>query len=106
MLRANGLALGGSLDNAIVMDEYRVLNQDGLRYSDEFVKHKVLDAVGDLYLVGHPLLAAFSAYKSGHELNNKLLRAVLADRTAWSIVTYERNDPVPSSVARVFALAT
>ena len=74
-LRAQGLALGGSLDNAIVMDEYRVLNADGLRMPDEFVRHKVLDAIGDLYLAGHPLLAAFSAHKSGHALNNQLLRA-------------------------------
>jgi UDP-3-O-[3-hydroxymyristoyl] N-acetylglucosamine deacetylase len=106
MLRANGLALGGSLDNAIVMDEYRVLNQDGLRYSDEFVKHKVLDAVGDLYLVGHPILAAFSAHKSGHELNNKLLRATLADRTAWAIQTFDRIEDAPSGVKRRFTLAS
>ena len=102
-LRANGLALGGSLDNAIVMDEYRVLNQDGLRYGDEFVKHKVLDAIGDLYLIGHPLLAAFSAHKSGHELNNKLLRAVLADRTSWALATFARELDAPASIARVFA---
>ena len=78
-LRDQGLALGGSLENAIVMDEYRVLNADGLRYGNEFVKHKLLDAIGDLYLIGHPLLAEFSAHKSGHAMNNKLLRAVLAD---------------------------
>ena len=78
-MREQGLALGGSLENAIVMDEYRVLNADGLRYADEFVKHKVLDAIGDLYLLGHPLLGAFSAHKSGHALNNTLLRALLAD---------------------------
>ena len=82
-MRSQGLALGGSLEYAIVMDEYRVLNADGLRYGDEFVKHKVLDAVGDLYLLGHPLLGAFSAHKSGHALNNKLLRALMADKTAW-----------------------
>lgn len=105
LLRANGLALGGSLDNAIVMDEYRVLNQDGLRYTDEFVKHKVLDAIGDLYLVGQPLLAAFSAHKSGHELNNKLLRATLADRTAWTSQTFERIEDAPRSITRVFAPA-
>ena len=76
-MRAQGLALGGSLDNAIVMDEYRVLNSDGLRYDDEFVKHKVLDAIGDLYLLGHPLIGAFTGYKSGHALNNQLLRRLL-----------------------------
>src|SRR5687768_15079716 len=82
-LRSHGLALGGSLDNAIVLDEYRVLNSDGLRYADEFVKHKVLDAIGDLYLVGNPLIGAFSAHKSGHGLNNRLLRATLAEVDAW-----------------------
>ena len=102
-MRSQGLALGGSLENAIVMDEYRVLNADGLRYGDEFVKHKVLDAVGDLYLLGHPLLGAFSAHKSGHALNNKLLRALLADRTAWEMVTFERIEEAPASVARLFA---
>jgi UDP-3-O-[3-hydroxymyristoyl] N-acetylglucosamine deacetylase len=102
-MRAQGLALGGSLDNAIVMDEYRVLNSDGLRYRDEFVKHKVLDAVGDLYLLGHPLLGAFSAHKSGHALNNKLLRALLADKSAWEIATFERIEDAPASVARLFA---
>ena len=78
-LRARNLALGGSLDNAIVLDEYRVLNEDGLRYEDEFVKHKILDAIGDLYLLGHSLIGEFSGHKSGHALNNKLLRALLAD---------------------------
>ncbi len=102
-MRSQGLALGGSLDNAIVMDEYRVLNADGLRYGDEFVKHKVLDAVGDLYLLGHPLLGAFSAHKSGHALNNKLLRALLADSTAWEMVSFERIEEAPASVARLFA---
>ena len=82
-LRANGLALGGSLDNAIVMDEFRVLNSDGLRYEDEFVKHKVLDAIGDLYILGHPIIGAFYAHKSGHALNNQLLRALLQDQSAW-----------------------
>jgi UDP-3-O-[3-hydroxymyristoyl] N-acetylglucosamine deacetylase len=101
-LREQGLALGGSLENAIVMDEYRVLNQDGLRYADEFVKHKILDAVGDLYLVGHPLLAAFSAHKSGHALNNQLLRALLNDVTAWEIVTFLRPQETPSRVARLY----
>lgn len=101
-LRENGLAQGGGLDNAVVLDEFRVLNADGLRYSDEFVKHKVLDAVGDLYLLGHPLLGAFSAHKSGHALNNKLLRALLADRTAWEMVSFERIEEAPASVARLY----
>ncbi|MCP5278668.1 MAG: UDP-3-O-acyl-N-acetylglucosamine deacetylase [Thiobacillus sp.] len=94
-LRSHGLALGGTLDNAIVLDEYRVLNSDGLRYADEFVKHKVLDAVGDLYLTGHPVLATFSAYKSGHGLNNKLLRTLMSDSTAWQWQEYldERTTP-------------
>ncbi|MEY3202071.1 MAG: UDP-3-O-[3-hydroxymyristoyl] N-acetylglucosamine deacetylase [Pseudomonadota bacterium] len=97
-MRAHGLALGGSLENAIVMDEYRVLNADGLRYADEFVKHKVLDAIGDLYLVGHPLLASFNAHKSGHALNNELLRALLADDTAWEWASFEERDVAPAGV--------
>jgi len=92
LLQANNLALGGSLDNAIVMDNYRVLNEDGLRYGDEFVRHKVLDAIGDLYLLGHGLLGAFTGYKSGHALNNKLLRALLADQTAWELVTLDETE--------------
>ena len=88
-LRSNGLALGGTLDNAIVMDEFRVLNSDGLRYADEFVKHKMLDAVGDLYLAGHALLGAFTAYKSGHGLNNKLLCALLDDQASWEWATFD-----------------
>jgi len=103
-LQLMGLALGGSLDNAIVMDEYRVLNQDGLRLPDEFVRHKLLDAVGDLYLLGHPLLAAFSAHKSGHALNNLLLRALLADQSAWETVTFADDQTVPPRVARLFDL--
>jgi len=91
-MRAQGLALGGSLENAIVMDEYRVLNADGLRYEDEFVKHKVLDAVGDLYLLGHPLIGAFSAFKSGHALNNALLRRLLEDASAWEYATFVEDD--------------
>jgi UDP-3-O-[3-hydroxymyristoyl] N-acetylglucosamine deacetylase len=87
LLRENRLALGGSLDNAIVMDDYRILNEDGLRYEDEFVKHKVLDAIGDLYLLGYSLIGAFSGYKSGHELNNTLLRALLANQSAWEMVS-------------------
>ena len=104
-LREQGLALGGSLENAIVMDEYRVLNAEGLRYTDEFVKHKVLDAVGDLYLAGHPLLAAFSAHKSGHAMNNKLLRALLADQTAWEFATFEDEALAPATVVRLYPQA-
>lgn len=94
-LRSHGLALGGTLDNAIVLDEYRVLNGDGLRYADEFVKHKVLDAVGDLYLTGHPILGEFRAYKSGHGLNNRLLRTLMGDAAAWQWQEYvdERTTP-------------
>ncbi|MEI8033847.1 MAG: UDP-3-O-acyl-N-acetylglucosamine deacetylase [Betaproteobacteria bacterium] len=87
-MRAQGLALGGSLDNAIVMDEYRILNSDGLRYDDEFVKHKALDAIGDLYLLGHPLIGAFSGFKSGHALNNQLLRHLLSDQSAWEYCSF------------------
>jgi UDP-3-O-[3-hydroxymyristoyl] N-acetylglucosamine deacetylase len=105
-LRDAGLALGGSLDNAVVLDEYRVLNTDGLRYADEFVKHKVLDAIGDLYLVGHPLVGAFSAHKSGHALNNQLLRATLDQPDAWELATYERADEAPAGLAKAFAFAT
>jgi UDP-3-O-[3-hydroxymyristoyl] N-acetylglucosamine deacetylase len=94
-LRTHGLALGGSMDNAIVMDEYRVLNSDGLRYEDEFVKHKVLDAVGDLYILGHPLIGAFTAYKSGHALNNRLLRTLLADAEAWEFVSFDKAEQAP-----------
>ncbi len=88
-LRAQNLVLGGSIDNAIVVDEYRVLNEDGLRYEDEFVKHKILDAIGDLYLLGHSLIGAFSGHRSGHALNNKLLKALIADASAWEEVTFE-----------------
>jgi UDP-3-O-[3-hydroxymyristoyl] N-acetylglucosamine deacetylase len=98
-MRSQGLALGGSLDNAIVMDEYRVLNSDGLRYEDEFVKHKVLDAIGDLYLLGHPLIGAFSGHKSGHALNNQLLRRLVEDRQAWEFVTFERAEDAPAFLA-------
>ncbi|NMG45927.1 UDP-3-O-acyl-N-acetylglucosamine deacetylase [Aromatoleum toluvorans] len=104
-MRANGLALGGSLDNAIVMDEYRVLNAEGLRYVDEFVKHKVLDAIGDLYLCGHPLLARYSAHKAGHALNNQVLRVLLEDRTAWEIVTFEQDVTTPAAVSHQFELS-
>jgi len=98
-MRAQGLGLGGSLDNAVVMDEYRVLNSDGLRYEDEFVKHKVLDAIGDLYLLGHPLIGTFSAHKSGHALNNKLARALLADQTAWEFASFEVSEDAPAFVS-------
>ncbi len=94
-LQANNLALGGSPDNAIVLDDYRILNEDGLRYEDEFVKHKILDAIGDLYLMGHSLIGAYSAYKSGHALNNRLLRALLAEEDAWELVTYAEPEEVP-----------
>jgi len=90
LLRENKLALGGSLDNAVVMDDYRILNEDGLRYEDEFVRHKVLDAVGDLYLLGYSLIGAFYGHKSGHELNNLLLRTLLEERSAWEMVTFEK----------------
>jgi UDP-3-O-[3-hydroxymyristoyl] N-acetylglucosamine deacetylase len=94
-MRSQGLALGGSLENAIVMDEYRILNNDGLRYDDEFVKHKALDAIGDLYLLGHPLIGAFSGYKSGHALNNQLLRSVLQDAQAWEFVSFMQAEEAP-----------
>lgn len=97
MLRARKLALGGSLDNAIVVDDYRILNEDGLRYEDEFVKHKILDAIGDLYLLGHSLIGAFSGFKSGHALNNRLLKALMATADAWEEVTFTQDDPVPIS---------
>jgi len=89
--------LGGSMDNAIVLDDYRVLNEDGLRYEDEFVKHKVLDAIGDLYLLGHSLLGAYSGYKSGHELNNQLLRQLLRQPDSWEEVTFEKEKGAPIS---------
>jgi UDP-3-O-[3-hydroxymyristoyl] N-acetylglucosamine deacetylase len=91
-LRSKGLARGGSQDNAIVVDEYKVLNEDGLRYEDEFVKHKILDAIGDLYLLGHSLIGEFDAYKSGHGLNNASLLALIADKDAWEMVTFEDNE--------------
>ncbi len=99
MMRANGLALGGGMDNAIVMDDYKVLNQDGLRYNDEFVKHKILDAMGDLYLLGKPLLAAYSAFRSGHAMNNKLLRALLANPSAYEVVTFDDEKRAPKGFA-------
>lgn len=99
-MRSHGLALGGGMDNAIVMDDYRVLNADGLRYDDEFAKHKILDAIGDLYVVGYPLLASYHAYRSGHALNNQLLRALLAQQDAFDIVTFETDEEVPRAYAR------
>ncbi|MGI9336766.1 MAG: UDP-3-O-acyl-N-acetylglucosamine deacetylase [Gammaproteobacteria bacterium] len=105
-LRANNLALGGNLDNAVVVDDYRILNEDGLRYEDEFVKHKVLDAIGDLYLLGHSLIGAFQGHKSGHALNNQLLRTLLAEEDAYEMVTFDNAEdapiifvPTPSTVA-------
>lgn len=100
-LRANNLGLGASLDNVVALDDFRVVNQDGLRYEDEFVRHKILDAVGDLYLLGHSVIGAYSAYKSGHALNNKLVRAVLEDRAAWEVVTYSgASAPAPITYGR------
>src|SRR5262245_42376569 len=100
-LRENGLALGGGLDNAVVLDEFRVLNSEGLRFADEFIRHKLLDAVGDLYLLGKPLLGAFSAHKSGHALNNKLLRTLLADASAFETVVFEKPEETPAGVLRL-----
>jgi UDP-3-O-[3-hydroxymyristoyl] N-acetylglucosamine deacetylase len=99
MLRERNLVLGGSMDNAIVLDDYRVLNEDGLRYEDEFVKHKILDAIGDLYLLGRSLIGAFYGHKSGHQLNNNLLRTLLADRTAWEEVSFSDPAQAPISYA-------
>ena len=101
MMRANGLALGGGLDNAIVMDDYKVLNTDGLRYDDEFVKHKILDAMGDLYLLGKPLLASYVAFRSGHALNNKLLRELLSQSDAYEVVTFEDARRAPPGLAQL-----
>lgn len=99
-MRSRNLALGGSLDNAVVMDEYRVLNSEGLRYEDEFVRHKILDAVGDLYLAGHSIIGAYTAYKSGHHLNNVLVRALLADRGSWELVSFERAEDAPMAYVK------
>lgn len=101
MMRANGLALGGGLDNAIVMDDYKVLNSDGLRYDDEFVKHKILDAMGDLYLLGKPMLAAYSAFRSGHAMNNKLLRELLSYPEAYEVVTFDDERQAPKGLAQM-----
>ena len=101
MMRSRGLGLGGSMDNVIVVDDYRVLNAEGLRYDDEFVKHKILDAIGDLHILGKPLLAHYRAYRSGHALNNKLLRALLADQAAYDIVTFEDVRQAPQGLAEL-----
>ncbi|WP_281812711.1 UDP-3-O-acyl-N-acetylglucosamine deacetylase [Limnohabitans sp. MORI2] len=101
MMRANGLALGGGLDNAIVMDDYKVLNSDGLRYDDEFVKHKILDAMGDLYLIGKPLLASYVAFRSGHAMNNLLLRELLSQPDAYEVVTFEDARKAPPGLAQL-----
>jgi UDP-3-O-[3-hydroxymyristoyl] N-acetylglucosamine deacetylase len=101
MLRERELALGGSLDNAIVLDDFRILNEDGLRYEDEFVKHKILDAIGDLYLLGHSLIGAFTGFKSGHDLNNRLIRSLIAQADAWECITFEDEGvPAPISYAQ------
>src|SRR5262245_27208263 len=104
-MRSRNLALGGNLDNAIVLDDFRVLNEDGLRYEDEFVKHKILDAIGDLYLLGHSLIGEFSGYKSGHALNNRLLRTMLKDRSAWEEVVCETPEEAPISYVEAPAQA-
>jgi UDP-3-O-[3-hydroxymyristoyl] N-acetylglucosamine deacetylase len=100
-MRSRGLGLGGSMDNVIVVDDYRVLNDGGLRYDDEFVKHKILDAIGDMYVIGHPLLASYTAYKSGHALNNRLVREVLADPASYEIVTFEDESRAPPGLAEL-----
>ncbi len=101
MMRSRGLGLGGNMDNVIVVDDYRVLNADGLRYDDEFVKHKILDAIGDLHIAGKPLLASYVAYKSGHALNNKLLRQLLADESAYDVITFESDADAPQGFAEL-----
>jgi len=103
MLKENNLALGGSMENAVVVDDYRVLNADGLRYEDEFVRHKVLDAIGDLYLLGHSLIGEFRGHKSGHALNNKLLCALLENKDCWELVTFEEGESVPISYIQPIA---
>lgn len=103
-MRSNNLALGGSIDNAIVVDEYRILNESGFRYSDEFVKHKVLDAIGDLYLLGYSILGEFRGHKSGHALNNKLVRALLNNQEAWELVSFDTPDGAPDMVYPVSSL--
>ena len=97
LLREKNLALGGSLDNAVVVDDYRILNEDGLRYEDECVKHKILDAIGDLYLLGHSLIGSFQGFKSGHALNNALLRKLTADESCWELVSFDEQNKAPIS---------
>ena len=104
-MRSAGLGRGGSLDNVIVLDEFRILNEEGLRYEDEFVKHKILDAIGDLYLAGKPLLAKYVACKSGHDLNNKLVRALLSQPDAYEVVTYESEAAKATGFNRDWQLA-
>src|SRR5436190_18136193 len=99
LMRTRGIVLGGSMDNALVVDDVKVLNGEGLRYDDEFVKHKILDAIGDMYVTGHPLIGAYTAFKSGHALNNKLVRAVLADESACEIVTFDDASRAPAGLA-------
>ncbi len=101
MMRSRGLGLGGSMDNVVVVDDHKVLNAGGLRYDDEFVKHKMLDAIGDMYMIGHPLIAAYSAFKSGHALNNVLLRALLDDPSAYEIVSFDDADKAPAGFAEL-----
>jgi UDP-3-O-[3-hydroxymyristoyl] N-acetylglucosamine deacetylase len=101
MMRVNGLGLGGGLDNAIVMDDYKVLNAGGLRYDDEFVKHKILDAMGDMYMLGKPLLASYSAFRSGHALNNQLVRALLDRVDAWEVVSFDNEKQAPSGFGQL-----
>jgi UDP-3-O-[3-hydroxymyristoyl] N-acetylglucosamine deacetylase len=100
-LKGSGLALGGGLDNAVVLDDQGVLNADGLRFADEFIRHKLLDAIGDLYLIGKPLLGAFSAHKSGHALNNQLARTLLADRSAFEVISFDRPEDAPAGILRL-----
>ena len=106
MLRERNLVLGGSMDNAVVLDDYRVLNEGGLRYEDEFVKHKVLDAIGDLYLLGHGLIGAFTGYKSGHALNNRLLRTLVQRQDAWELVSFKTEADTPQWLLRPQFLST
>jgi UDP-3-O-[3-hydroxymyristoyl] N-acetylglucosamine deacetylase len=101
MMRSRGLTLGGSMDNAIVVDDYRVLNAEGLRYDDEFVKHKILDAIGDLYIDSKPMLAAYTSFRGGHALNNKLMRKLLADRSAYEIVSFADESQAPAGFAEL-----
>ena len=102
-LRSKNLVLGGSLDNAVVVDDHRILNEEGLRYEDEFVKHKILDAVGDLYLLGHSLIGAFEGYKSGHDLNNRILNELMDNESAWEEVSYESFEDLPVNFVKTYS---